>query len=600
MNRNTVHSLMNTGRMGLGIALGLLTGLLASSGSLAGEVNLLRGDSRKPYDSIQKALDAALPGDIVELDAGTYHESVRFSRSGEEGRPITLRGREGVRPILDGADPAFQQVPNNLWQENEADGVKYFTARAPFVGEFPGRALCTWVSFQNVSGTNRCEKLIAAYASLKALLDGSRGEGSFRKGAEIAVRLDSGINPGLVPLNIGKSETVVDIGTQSHIRIHNLEVRNAGWSAIDAGTAKQDEISESMADFDEESLQLPVAEKIEITDCVIRNSFRGINIGKGGVRELVVRGVVIANGTPSGWPWNGGYTGGIGEAMGNSSDDLAPWRGFGIRLVNVHKGDISKSVIEGQWDGMGVKKSSHVRIHHNTLRNLMDDGIELESSDQSDIEFFNNHLYNVFAGISVTSNYPGPIYIYRNVVEATHPGGRGYTPSYGIKSGHDSLGRAENIKFYQNTFFGNSFNLWEKLGDPHPNRWQGYDFVNNIFFTSSDTRTNYNFRGVDAEDSGPDNHWEGNVYNKSNPKEKNAVIDAALIEQFVRPESTDPTVPRNLDLIPESPLRTAGSDYPGSKGWPDSVKEFPSGRSRGAWEEEMTVEDIGAPPGLLF
>ena len=47
-----------------------------------------------PGESIQQAVDAAAPGDTVQLTAGTYHESVLIARS-----DLTLRG-VGERTVL--------------------------------------------------------------------------------------------------------------------------------------------------------------------------------------------------------------------------------------------------------------------------------------------------------------------------------------------------------------------------------------------------------------------------------------------------------------------------------------------------------------------
>jgi pectin methylesterase-like acyl-CoA thioesterase len=41
--------------------------------------------------SIQAAVDKLQPGDTLLIRGGTYHETVIFPRSGEAGRPITLK-----------------------------------------------------------------------------------------------------------------------------------------------------------------------------------------------------------------------------------------------------------------------------------------------------------------------------------------------------------------------------------------------------------------------------------------------------------------------------------------------------------------------------
>ncbi len=54
------------------------------------------------FGTVQGALDAALPGDVVEVAAGTYFEKVSFPRSGTVGNVIALDAAPGARPVLDG------------------------------------------------------------------------------------------------------------------------------------------------------------------------------------------------------------------------------------------------------------------------------------------------------------------------------------------------------------------------------------------------------------------------------------------------------------------------------------------------------------------
>jgi parallel beta-helix repeat protein len=72
--------------------------LLVASGT-QGAILAVPGD----FSTVQAALDAALPGDVVEVAAGTWFEKVEFPSSGTPGQPITLRAAAGVRPILDGS-----------------------------------------------------------------------------------------------------------------------------------------------------------------------------------------------------------------------------------------------------------------------------------------------------------------------------------------------------------------------------------------------------------------------------------------------------------------------------------------------------------------
>jgi hypothetical protein len=68
-----------------------------------------------------------------------------------------------------------------------------------------------------------------------------------------------------------------------------------------------------------------------------------------------------------------------------------------------------------------------------------------------------------------------------------------------------------------------------------------------------------------------------------------------LAEQFmqVAPDG------RDLHLRPGTPGKDSASDYPSDQGWPDSVAAWPEGRDRGAWEDGMAPDAIGAPADIL-
>ena len=58
-----------------------------------------------PLRTIQKAVDAAKPGDTVLIRTGTYRETVSTSRSGTANAPITIRNYENEVVTLSGTDP---------------------------------------------------------------------------------------------------------------------------------------------------------------------------------------------------------------------------------------------------------------------------------------------------------------------------------------------------------------------------------------------------------------------------------------------------------------------------------------------------------------
>jgi len=62
------------------------------------------GTQAAPWRTLAKACSLAGPGDTVYVDAGTYRETLRPARSGEDGRPIRFVAAAGQRPVLSGAE----------------------------------------------------------------------------------------------------------------------------------------------------------------------------------------------------------------------------------------------------------------------------------------------------------------------------------------------------------------------------------------------------------------------------------------------------------------------------------------------------------------
>ena len=63
------------------------------------------GAELTPADDIQKALDAAAPGDTIVLKDGVYYQSLVITRGGTAGRPVTLKAANGGGATISGAVP---------------------------------------------------------------------------------------------------------------------------------------------------------------------------------------------------------------------------------------------------------------------------------------------------------------------------------------------------------------------------------------------------------------------------------------------------------------------------------------------------------------
>ena len=68
--------------------------------------------------TIQAAVDKLQPGDTGLILGGTYRETVVFPRSGQPGRPITLKPYKGQKVVVSGCDPVsnWTRHQGNLWK----------------------------------------------------------------------------------------------------------------------------------------------------------------------------------------------------------------------------------------------------------------------------------------------------------------------------------------------------------------------------------------------------------------------------------------------------------------------------------------------------
>lgn len=77
----------------------------------------LDGAAARPWRTVQRAADAAKPGDVVTIRGGVYREWVKPANAGREGAPIVYQAAKGERVVVTGADPVtgWTKRPDGLW-----------------------------------------------------------------------------------------------------------------------------------------------------------------------------------------------------------------------------------------------------------------------------------------------------------------------------------------------------------------------------------------------------------------------------------------------------------------------------------------------------
>jgi MYXO-CTERM domain-containing protein len=82
---------------------------------------------RTPCALLRSGSVTLRPGDVIEVDSGTYNDSCRVDVSGSAGMPITMRGVGATRPILDGMGQALDGDAGRPRAILQFSGANYWT-----------------------------------------------------------------------------------------------------------------------------------------------------------------------------------------------------------------------------------------------------------------------------------------------------------------------------------------------------------------------------------------------------------------------------------------------------------------------------------------
>lgn len=191
------------------------------------------GAAEAPLRTITKALAAAQAGDTVLVHGGTYKELVTFPRSGAPQRPITLRGRCGERPVLDGGGlGGGKPLPALIYAEDRAhlviDGFE-LTGLVGKGGNFPAAVWIRGASKDIVVRNNRIHGIIAENRGNDG---GAHGIGVYGTRTDPAEDIVLEANE-LSSLVLGPSEALVVNGNVRRFKVLSNEVYGVDNIAFD-------------------------------------------------------------------------------------------------------------------------------------------------------------------------------------------------------------------------------------------------------------------------------------------------------------------------------------------------------------------------------
>jgi hypothetical protein len=386
------------------LAIGPLWAALTPSVSLVDKSGRIQA-----FESVQSALDVAKPGETVRLSAGVHRERVRFKNGGLKGAPITLEGETGA--ILDGSEPVEL---NWSLAPDIAPGVyrsplDFF----PFTVTANGKTLITLdekrLTPDAAPGAPGLAKItmtwpgvfingvgLSGWNDVKAFAMYRHGE------KELIVRFKDELDPRTLAMTVAPLEPVILIDGVDRCVVRGLTLRNSAYGVL---------IKRSTGSV--------------VERCTISPADYGVELGTGADRCTVrFNRISLApyyKTGPRPWKkeswdvWQSVKSGGFYDR-------------FGIGITRSAGGhEIHDNLIFDHWDGIDdhgnppwgpqshpPTENTGLRVHHNLISNLIDDGIETMGAG-IDGRWHDNIIERTQCAVRIKAPQTGPLYIYRNL-----------------------------------------------------------------------------------------------------------------------------------------------------------------------------------------
>lgn len=386
------------------VLLRLLCAAVACTGLHAAVIHVAPGGSpgadgseRAPFGSVQAALDRAGAGDTVRLRAGVYRERVAFKNGGRHGAPVTLEGEPGA--ILDGSyevtldwQPAPDVAPGT-WRAKVDQPVRVLVAEGKSVTMLRD----DWVRVGKARHGEQWE-----YPNLFHNGVGPSGWEAVRalalyrfKERELLVRFQGDLDPRTMDIAVGPvaENPIVEINGVDRCVVRGLTLRNAGGGV---------------------RIQRSLGSVVE--DCVIGPVDEGVRLRAGADRATIRFNEIFWNPygenrpkAPGSWDhWTAHKRGGWSDKHA-----ISIWGSAGGH-------EIHDNLIRNHWDGISVGPGDReddpgLRVHHNRISTLVDDGIETNGA-QVDCRWHDNLIEGTLCAIRLKAPDYGPFYVYRNIL----------------------------------------------------------------------------------------------------------------------------------------------------------------------------------------
>lgn len=432
------------------------------------------GEATTPRRSIQKALDAAAPGDVIRLLAGVHAGPVTFTRGGGHGQPVILEGADGA--ILDGGmrfTPDWKAMPDvgpHVYATSMpfevahvvADGLMMVILDESRITASKDGAFPLWLEVFRNGVQNRWE--------------GVGGVAMYRRAQQdLLVRFGDGRDPREVQFAFAKTGPAMLIEKADRCVVRNLTVRNARIGVV---------VRDSLGSV--------------VERCRIERTRDGIELSHGSDRCTLRFNTITQNPLGVNHGANRATSGGqFNDPQWKVAWDL--WianKRYGFydsRAINIDRTlgghRVHDNHIHDHWDGISTRhwkqwKSTAaerlawsvynpgLEVHHNRIERMNDDALEPNDGGVNQ-RWHHNFVQNARCALRLKTIDKGPTYFYANQFKDNGEDIRCY--------GEQELNPAEIYVYHNSGTARRALNSNKVLGIGTPN----YYFVNNLFWTEA-------------------------------------------------------------------------------------------------------------------
>ena len=402
----------------------------ASDGSLA-----------SPWRTLAHSLKQLKPGDTLYLRGGVYHEHVVMPRSGEPGKPITIRSYPNELATIDGGLREFHDHPAASWEPlaGGAEGEFVSTKKYP---QFSNRPILAsflsngWEPFIGIE--NQRPLIVGHFADSMVPLHGYRMLADLRdKSAlyDIGGKFDKEASVYCGPGLWFNRET-----ERIHVRLAHTDLEGLGKLAYRGETDPRKIALLVSGALGEDVLRINGVKHLVVQDLVFRGASASALVNLYDAEDITFDGVTMFGGAPA---LLLKATSKINVTNCAFRSLAAPWssrasmkyRGTPSYVILAdanqpenHDVEIAHCEFTDGHDGVYVRYIKNLKFHHNYIDNFNDDGFEVGAKKRDhEIYCYQNRFSRTLINFTLheivkdespaTVDEGSGVYIARNVVD---------------------------------------------------------------------------------------------------------------------------------------------------------------------------------------